>query len=66
MTVTRLAPGDYTTSRWSGGTTTELLIRPRGALYAQRDFLCRLFTAMYPELPMPTQTPKKKQKGETP
>lgn len=45
MTVTRLAPGDYTTSRWSGGTTTELLIRPRGALYAQRDFLCRLSSA---------------------
>ena len=31
-----------------------------------RDFLCHLFTAMYPELPMPKQPPKKKQKGETP
>ena len=45
MTVTHLAPADYTTSRWSGGTTTELLIRPRGALYARRDFLCRLSSA---------------------
>ena len=45
MTVVHLAPADYTTSRWSGGTTTELLIRPRGALYAQRDFLCRLSSA---------------------
>ena len=45
MTVVHLAPADYTTSRWSGGTTTELLIRPRGAVYGQRDFLCRVSSA---------------------
>lgn len=31
-----------------------------------RDFLCHLFTAMYPELPAPKQKPKKQKKGETP
>ena len=45
MTVTHLTPEDYATSRWSGGTTTELLIRPRGAVYGQRDFLCRISSA---------------------
>lgn len=45
MTLTRLTPEDYGAARWSGGTTTELLIRPRGALYAQRDFLFRVSSA---------------------
>ncbi len=45
MTLTHLTPEDYTTTRWSGGTTTELLIRPRGAAYAQRAFLCRVSSA---------------------
>ena len=45
MTLTRLTPADYRTSTWSGGTTTELLIRPRGAVYAERDFLCRVSSA---------------------
>ena len=45
MTVVHLAPADYTTSRWSGGTTTELLIRPRGAVYGRRDFSCRVSSA---------------------
>lgn len=45
MTLTRLTPADYATSTWSGGTTTELLIRPRGAVYAQRDFLFRVSSA---------------------
>ena len=45
MTLTRLTPEDYTTTRWSGGTTTELLIRPRGAVYGQRDFLFRVSSA---------------------
>lgn len=31
-----------------------------------QDFLCRLFTAMYPELPAPKQKPKVWSKGETP
>ena len=55
MTVTHLYPQDYTTSRWSGGTTTELLIRPRGAVYGQRDFLCRVSSATV-ELPESTFT----------
>ena len=45
MTLTHLTPEDYTTTRWSGGATTELLIRPRGAAYAQRAFLCRVSSA---------------------
>ena len=45
MTLTRLTAADYATSTWSGGTTTELLIRPRGAVYAERDFLCRVSSA---------------------
>ncbi len=45
MTVTPLTARDYTTSRWSGGATTELLIWPRGAVYADRDFLCRVSSA---------------------
>ena len=45
MTFTRLTPADYRTSAWSGGTTTELLIRPRGAVYAERTFLFRVSSA---------------------
>lgn len=45
MTLTRLTPEDYTTTRWSGGVTTELCIRPRDAVYAQRDFLLRVSSA---------------------
>lgn len=56
MTLTRLTPEDYTTTRWSGGATTELLIRPRGAAYAQRAFLCRISSATV-ELPESTFTP---------
>ena len=33
---------DYITTRWSGGTTTQLAIAPEGAVYADRDFLWRL------------------------
>lgn len=45
MTLTCLTAADYATSTWSGGTTTELLIRPRGAVYSERDFLCRVSSA---------------------
>ena len=45
MTLTRLTADSYKTSRWSGGTTTELLIRPRGAVYGDRDFLFRISSA---------------------
>ena len=33
------------TSRWSGGSTTEFLIYPGGAVYAKRDFLWRISSA---------------------
>ncbi|HWR20019.1 MAG TPA: HutD family protein [Clostridia bacterium] len=35
----------YKTSKWAGGTTTELFIWPIGAAYENRDFLWRLSTA---------------------
>lgn len=35
----------YVTTRWSGGTTTQLAIAPEGAVYADRDFLWRLSSA---------------------
>lgn len=40
-----LRQGDYSTSRWSGGTTTQLAIAPEGARYAGRDFLWRISSA---------------------
>lgn len=36
---------DYSTTRWSGGTTTQLAIAPEGAQYAGRDFLWRISSA---------------------
>ena len=36
---------DYVTSRWSGGSTTQIAIAPEGALYADRSFLWRLSSA---------------------
>lgn len=36
---------DYSTARWSGGTTTQLAIAPEGARYAGRDFLWRISSA---------------------
>lgn len=36
---------DFTTTSWSGGTTTELFIWPAGASYAERNFDFRLSTA---------------------
>ena len=45
MTLTHLKPADYLTTQWSGGTTTQLAIAPRGAVYADRDFLWRLSSA---------------------
>ncbi len=40
-----LTPTQYTTSSWSGGTTTQLAIYPVTAAYANRDFLWRLSSA---------------------
>jgi environmental stress-induced protein Ves len=35
----------HNTNEWSGGTTTELYIYPRGAIYSERDFAWRLSSA---------------------
>lgn len=40
-----LKRSDYRTSRWPGGTTTQLAIAPEGAQYAGRDFLWRISSA---------------------
>lgn len=45
MIMTLLHPEDYITTTWSGGTTTQLAIAPKGAIYAERDFLWRLSSA---------------------
>lgn len=37
---------DYPTSRWSGGSTTQIAIAPAGADYADRDFLWRVSSAV--------------------
>ena len=37
---------DTKTTEWSGGTTTELAICPEGAVYADRDFIWRLSSAV--------------------
>jgi len=42
---THLRAADYLTTRWSGGTTTQLTIAPAGAVYADRDFLWRVSSA---------------------
>ena len=45
MELLKLQSGDYATSAWSGGTTTQLAIAPEGASYAARDFLWRVSSA---------------------
>lgn len=40
-----LKQSDYHTTRWSGGTTTQLAIAPEWARYADRDFLWRISSA---------------------
>lgn len=37
---------EQNTSRWSGGTTTQLAIYPESSLYNKRDFLWRISTAV--------------------
>ena len=46
LSVSLLTPDDYKTTRWSGGSTTQLLISPPGADYADRDFLWRISSAV--------------------
>lgn len=45
MEILHLKQGDFVTSRWSGGTTTELLIWPRGSDYSRRAFSVRISSA---------------------
>ncbi len=45
MKVLHLTNKDYATGTWSGGTTTELFIWPRGASYARREFGFRISSA---------------------
>ena len=37
---------EQTTTNWSGGTTTELAIYPKDAIYSQRNFKWRLSSAV--------------------
>ncbi len=46
MKYNRFGPEDYSTSSWSGGTTTEITIYPKSAVYAQRDFIYRVSSAL--------------------
>ncbi len=45
MRILHLTRKDYKTSAWSGGTTTELFIWPKGADYAKREFTFRVSSA---------------------
>lgn len=56
MRVTWIDAASYAVSRWSGGTTTQLAICPPEALYADRNFLWRVSSAVV-ELPESDFTP---------
>lgn len=45
MKIQLLKETDYTVSRWSGGTTTEIGIGPDGTCYQERNFLWRISSA---------------------
>lgn len=45
MNILHLKQEHFVTSRWSGGTTTELFIWPEGANYANREFTVRISSA---------------------
>ena len=56
MKITKITSAEQMVSRWSGGTTTQLAIFPPQAVYADRDFLWRLSSAVV-ELPESDFTP---------
>lgn len=56
MKITKLNAASLPVSRWSGGTTTQLAIYPPNAVYADRDFIWRLSSAVV-ELPESDFTP---------
>ena len=43
--IVKKTRSEYSTSAWSGGTTTELGIGPEGSRYADREFLWRISSA---------------------
>ena len=45
MRILHLTQSDYKIGHWSGGTTTELFIWPKGADYARREFSFRVSSA---------------------
>lgn len=45
LKITEIRKEDMAVSNWSGGTTTEIMIWPRGSVYAERNFLFRISTA---------------------
>ena len=45
MKCRHLTPKEYTTSTWSGGTTTQLLIWPENGDYGRREFQVRISSA---------------------
>lgn len=45
VNITVKNANDFKTSRWSGGTTTELYIYPEDALYPEGNFKCRISSA---------------------
>ena len=56
MKIEKIGADRQTVSRWSGGTTTQLAIYPVNALYADREFLWRVSSAVV-ELPESDFTP---------
>lgn len=56
MKLTKIDSSAQSVSRWSGGTTTQLAIYPPEAVYADRDFLWRVSSAVV-ELPESDFTP---------
>lgn len=55
MNLTLLHTGDYNTSNWSGGSTTQLYISPANTSYAERNFDFRISSAKV-EVPESTFT----------
>ncbi len=45
MKILHLTSQDYSVGSWSGGSTTEIFIWPRGASYAAREFAFRISSA---------------------
>ena len=56
MQLTKLNASHMSCSRWSGGTTTQIAICPAEAIYAERNFIWRLSSAVV-ELPESDFTP---------